>query len=43
VAGARKSEARMREPVRIVLLAASGVGSRAIARYVGCTRGTASK
>jgi transposase len=42
-AGARKSEARMRERARIVLLAASGLGSRAIAREVGCTPGTASK
>jgi transposase len=41
--GSRKSEARMRERARIVLLAASGLGSRAIAREVGCTPGTASK
>lgn len=33
----------MRERARIVLLAASGLGSRAIAREVGCTPGTASK
>jgi transposase len=43
LAGARKSEARMRERARIVLLAASGLGSRAVAREVGCTPGTASK
>ena len=33
----------MRDRARIVLLAASGMGSRAIAREVGCTPGTASK
>src|SRR6202007_3466722 len=43
LAGSRKSEARMRERARIVLLAASGLGSRAVAREVGCTPGTASK
>jgi transposase len=43
LAGSRKSEARMRDRARIVLLAASGAGSRAIAREVGCTPGTASK
>lgn len=43
LAGSRKSEARMRERARIVLLAASGLGSRAIAREVSCTPGTASK
>src|ERR1700689_109710 len=43
LAGSRKSEARMRDRARIVLLAASGTGSRAIAREVGCTPGTASK
>ena len=43
LAGSRKSEARMRDRARIVLLAASGVGSRAVAREVGCTPGTASK
>jgi transposase len=43
LAGSRKSEARMRERARIVLLAASGIGSRAIARDIGCTPGTASK
>jgi transposase len=43
LAGSRKSEARMRERARIVLLAAAGQPSRAIAREVGCTPGTASK
>ena len=33
----------MRDRARIVLLAASGLGSRAVAREVGCTPGTASK
>lgn len=33
----------MHDRARIVLLAASGTGSRAIAREVGCTPGTASK
>ena len=39
----RKSEARMRDRARIVLLAASGIASRAIARDVGCTPSTVSK
>jgi hypothetical protein len=43
LAGSRKSEARMRERARIVLLSALGRASRAIAREVGCTPGTASK
>src|ERR1700712_5244715 len=43
LAGSRKSEARMRDRARIVLLAAVGLGSRAVARDVGCTPGTASK
>src|ERR1700723_2438214 len=43
LAGSRKSEARMRDRARIVLLAASGMGSRGIGREVGCTPGTASK
>ena len=38
LAGSRKSEARMHERARIVLLAAGGMGSRAIGREVGCTR-----
>ena len=43
LANSRKSEARMRDRARIVLLAADGLGSRAISRAVGCTPGTASK
>ena len=43
LAGSRKSEARMHDRARIVLLAASGAGSRAVAREVGCTPGTVSK
>lgn len=43
LSGSRKSEARMRERARIVLLAAAGESSRAIARAVRCTPGTASK
>jgi transposase len=43
LAGSRKSEARMRERARIVLLAGAGLGSRAIAREMGYTPGTASK
>ena len=43
LAGSRKSEARMRDRGRIVLLAAAGVPSRSIAREVGGTPGTASK
>jgi hypothetical protein len=43
VAGSRKSEARMRDRARIVLLAASSPGSGAIARDLNCTPGTASK
>ncbi len=43
LANSRKSEARMRDRARIVLLAAEGLASRAIGREVGCTPGTASK
>jgi hypothetical protein len=43
LANSRKSEARMRDRARIVLLAADGLASRAIGRAVGCTPGTASK
>jgi hypothetical protein len=43
LAGSRKTEARMRDRARIVLLAVSGTGSRALAREVGCTASTASK
>src|SRR3954468_4426416 len=41
--GSRKSEGRLRDRARSVLLAASGLGSRAVARELGCTPGTASK
>jgi transposase len=43
LAGSRKSEARMRDRARIVLLASDGLASRAIGREVGCTVGTVSK
>lgn len=43
LAGSRKSEARMRDRARIVLLAADGMASRAIGREVGCEPGIASK
>jgi LuxR family transcriptional regulator, maltose regulon positive regulatory protein len=43
LAGSRKAEARMRDRARIVLLASTGMASRAIAREVGCTPGTVSK
>ena len=43
LANSRKGEARMRDRARIVLLAANGLASRAIGRWVGCTPGTASK
>ena len=43
LAGSRKAQARMRDRARIVLLASAGIASRAIAREVGCTPGTASK
>src|SRR5258706_13958440 len=39
----RKTEHRLRQRARIVLLAADGLASRAIGREVGCTTGTASK
>jgi transposase len=38
-----KTEYRLRQRARIVVLAADGMGSRAIGRAVGCTTGTASK
>jgi hypothetical protein len=38
-----KTEHRLRQRARIVLLAADGTASRAIGRAVGCTTGTASK
>ena len=43
LARSTKSEHRMRQRARIVLLAADGKATRAIAREVGCTIGTASK
>ncbi len=43
LAGSTKSEHRLRQRARIVLLAASGVATREIGRRVGCTTGTASK
>ena len=43
LASSRKSEARMRDRARIVLLAADGMASRAIGREVGCEPGTVSK
>ena len=39
----RKTEHRLRQRARIVLLAADGMSTRAIGREVGCTTGTASK
>src|SRR4051794_21850481 len=43
LARSTKSEHRMRQRARIVLLAAGGMATRAIARDVGRTIGTASK
>jgi transposase len=43
LARSSKSEHRMRQRAQIVLLAAEGAATRAIARQVGCTIGTASK
>lgn len=43
LATSRKSEARICDRARIVLLAAAGLGSRAIGRELHCTPGTASK
>src|SRR5258705_11686871 len=43
LARSTKTEPRLRQRARIVLLAADGVASRAIGRAVGCTTGTASK
>lgn len=43
LARSSKSEYRMRQRARIVLLAAQGMPTRVIAREVGCTTGTASK
>jgi transposase len=43
LARSTKTEHRLRQRARIVLLAADGVASRSIGRAVGCTTGTASK
>ncbi|MBX6330058.1 MAG: helix-turn-helix domain-containing protein, partial [Pseudolabrys sp.] len=43
LARSTKTEYRLRQRARIVLLAAAGMASRAIGREVGCTTGTASK
>lgn len=43
LARSTKTEQRMRQRARIVLMAADGVATRAIGRAVGCTTGTASK
>jgi len=43
LARSTKTEHRLRQRARIVLLAAGGMASRAIGRTVGCTTGTASK
>jgi transposase len=43
LARSTKTEHRLRQRARIVLLAADGMPTRAIGREVGCTTGTASK
>src|ERR1700757_5014402 len=43
LARSTKTEYRLRQRARIVLLAAEGMATRAIGREVGCTTGTASK
>ena len=43
LARSTKTQHRMRQRARIVLLAAAGAATRAIGRAVGCTTGTASK
>jgi transposase len=43
LARSTKTEYRLRQRARIVVLAADGMASRAIGRAVGCTTGTASK
>ena len=43
LARSMKTEHRLGQRARIVLLAADGLASRAIGRAVGCTTGTASK
>src|SRR5665647_2087474 len=43
LARALKAEHRKRQRARIILMASDGAATRAIARTVGCTIGTASK
>src|ERR1700730_4505093 len=43
LARSTKTEHRLRQRARIVLLSAEGLATRAIGREVGCTTGTASK
>src|SRR5246127_5631114 len=43
LARSTKTEHRLRQRARIVLLASEGLASRAIGRAAGCTTGTASK
>src|SRR3974390_784478 len=43
LARSTKTQYRLRQRARIVLLAADGMATRAIGRAVGCTTGTASK
>ena len=43
LARSTRTEHRLRQRARIVLLAAEGLATRAIGRAVGCTTGTASK
>ena len=43
LARSTKTEHRLRQRARIVVLAAEGMATRAIGRKVGCTTGTASK
>ena len=43
LARSTKTQHRLRQRARIVLLAAEGVATRAIGRAIGCTTGTASK
>src|SRR5258708_13278433 len=43
LARSTKTEHRLRQRARIVLLSADGLATRAVGRAVGCTTGTASK
>ena len=43
LARSTRTEHRLRQRARIVLLASAGMATRAIGRAVGCTTGTASK